>query len=406
MTDLISDLKLEFWGDMQKTFWVENSAVAILSNEQLKGLISTDGRKAHKPIISLPHSGTYTPYSDISFNRKSASKQTLEVETFIYAADEVDVTDKNQTRYPLTEGLAQDQMRTLNNKVEQILLGNIDGAFHVIEGVGGSTLDVDTTSIFDVFESAETKLASIDAPQGNRVAIFGPHLVATIRRTKADRETPLGDSVLVNGVVGTWDGYTIIQNNNLPYKATLELGKNVTATDTVTIAGVVFEFKARIGDTPTAGTDIVVLAGDSHATSRANLVKAINNDVASHGTNWKDVGGTKSTDNRFLLSEKRGIVATDNVVTANTVSITGFGDIVVSETLTHNDNKWSGQEQTAIMGVAGMIDLVVQFQEIEVTRKEKGFADLVKSLIGVGSKMFNDGARCAVKVRVDASGWK
>ena len=406
MTDLISDLKLEFWGDMQKTFWVENSAVAILSNEQLKGLISTDGRKAHRPIISLPHSGEYTPYSDITFNRKSASKQTLEVDTFIYSADEVDVTDKNQTRYPLTEGLAQDQMRTLNNKVEQILLGNIDGAFHVVEGNAGTPLKVTTTTIFDVFEAAETKLAAIDAPEGNRVAVFGPHLVSVIQRTKAERETSLGDSVLVNGIWGPWNGYTIVRNNNLPYQATLELGEEVTATNTVTIAGVVFEFKALIGDTPTAGTDIVVLAGNSHADSRANLVKAINNDTDSHGTNWKDVAGIRSTDNRFLLSEKRGIVATDNAGTANTVSITGFGDIVVSETLTHNNNKWSGQEQTAIMGVAGMIDLVVQFQEIEVTRKEKGFADLVKSLIGVGSKMFNDGARCAVKVRVDASGWK
>ena len=399
---MLNDLKLEFWGDMQKTFWVENSAVAILSNEQLKGLISTDGRKAHRPIISLPHSGTYTPYRDISFNRKSSSKQTLEVDTFIYAADEVDITDKNQTRYPLTEGLAQDQMRTLNNKVEQILLGNINGAFHTIEGAGNSALVVDTTSIFDVFESAETKLASIDAPQGNRVAIFGPHLVATIRRTKADRETPLGDSVLVNGVVGPWGGYTIIQNNNLPYTASLHMATKPTATNTVTIAGVVFEFVDLITNAASSTSNIVVLSGAGVANSRANLKSAVEGDATSKGTTWKEATGSVSAYNRFVLNEKRGLAITS----AEDMVLTGYGDIVVSETLANAADVWSGQEQTAIMGVAGMIDLVVQFQDIEVTKKEKGFADLVKSLIGVGSKMFNDGARCAVKVRVDASKWK
>ncbi len=398
---MLNDLKLEFWGDMQKTFWVENSAVAILSNEQLKGLISTDGRKAHRPIISLPHSGTYTPYNEISFNRKSSSKQTLEVDTFIYAADEVDITDKNQTRYPLTEGLAQDQMRTLNNKVEQILLGNINGAFHTIEGAGNSALVVNTTTIFDVFESAETKLASIDAPQGNRVAIFGPHLVATIRRTKADRETPLGDSVLVNGVVGPWGGYTIIQNNNLPYTASLKLATKPTAGDTVTIAGVTFEFVAALANV-TSTSYIGVVIGNDAASARLALKNAVIGDADSKGTTWAEATGSVGTNHRFVLSEKRGI----SITNAEDMVLTGFGDIVVSETLKAIADVWSAQEQTAIMGVAGMIDLVVQFQEIEVTRKEKGFADLVKSLIGVGSKMFNDGARCAVKVRVDASKWK
>ena len=138
---------MEFWGDMQKVLWVENTAVAMLSDEQLTGLISTDGKKAHKPIISLPHTGTYTPYSDITFNRKTASKQTLEVNTYRYAADEVDVTDKNQTRYPLTEDAAVNQMKVLNNKIEQLVMSKISGAFHTIQGAGATTLTIDVSNI-------------------------------------------------------------------------------------------------------------------------------------------------------------------------------------------------------------------------------------------------------------------
>ena len=53
-----------------------------------------------------------------------------------------------------------------------------------------------------------------------------------------------------------------------------------------------------------------------------------------------------------------------------------------------------------------MIDLVLQIQEIDTIKKEKGFATLVKSMIGLGTKMFDDGARVSCRVRIDASAWK
>lgn len=397
----MTDLKLEFWGDMQKTLWVENSALNVLSDTQLKGLISTDGRKAHKPIISLPHSGTYTPYQEINFNRKTASKQTLEVDTFSYVADEIDITEKNQTRYPLTERTASDQMRTHNNKIEQLVMSKIVGATHVIQGAGNTTLTIDTTSIFDVFEEADTKLGSADAPFENRIAIFGPHVISTIRKAKSQRETGMGDMVLSNGVVGTWNGYKIIQNNNLPYTATLKLATKPTVGDTVTIAGVTFEFVTALANV-TSTSYIGVVIGADEASARLALKNAVIGDADSKGTTWAEATGSVGTNHRFVLSEKRGISITND----EDMVLTGFGDIVVSETLTAVADVWSGQEQTAVMGVAGMIDLVLQIQEIETTKKEKGFADLVKSLIGVGTYMFDDGARCAVRVRVNASAWK
>lgn len=397
----MNDIKLEFWGDMQKTLWVENSALNVLSSSQLEGLISEDGRKAHKPVISLPHSGVYTPYQDINFNRKTASKQTLEVDTFSYAADEIDITDKNQTRYPLTETAASDQMRTHNNKIEQLVMSKISGAAHVIQGAGNTTLTIDTTSIFDVFEEADTKLGSVDAPFENRIAIFGPHVIATIRKAKSQRETGMGDMILSNGVVGNWNGYKIIQNNNLPYTATLKVATKPTAGDTVTIAGVTFEFVAALANVSSTSYIAVVIGADEDS-ARLALKNAIEGDATSKGTTWAEATGVVGTNHRFVLSEKRGI----SITNAEDMVLTGFGDIVVSETLTAVADVWSAQEQTAVMGNAGMIDLVLQIQEIETTKKEKGFADLVKSLIGVGTYMFADGARVAVRVRVNAQNWK
>jgi len=398
----MDDAKLEFWGDMQRTLFVENTAIAMLSKDQLEGLISEDGRKAHRPIISLPQSGTYTPYSDISFNRKTATKQTLEVDDFSYAADEIDITDANQTRYPLTAISAADQMKVHNNYIEQAVMDNISGAFNVIQDADGSALTIDTSNILDVFEEADTKLGSVDAPYGDRIAVFGPHMIATMRKVKAQRESSLGDSTLLNGVIGPWNGYTVIQSNNLPYTATLHMATEPTATNTVTIAGVVFEFVDDIDDAASSTSNIVVLNGAAVANSRANLKSAVEGDADTKGTTWKEATGSVSAYNRFVLNEKRNLAITS----AEDMVLTGYGDIVVSETLADAADVWSGQEQQAIMGNRGMIDLVLQIKKIETIQKEKGFATLVKSLVGLGTKMFDDGARVAVRVRVDASAWK
>lgn len=398
----MDDAKLEFWGDMQRTLFVENTAIAMLSSDQLEGLISEDGRKAHRPIISLPQSGTYTPYSDISFNRKTASKQTLEVNDFSYAADEIDITDANQTKYPLTSISAADQMKVHNNYIEQAVMDEISGAFNLIQDTDGSALTIDTSNILDVFEEADTKLGSVDAPYGDRIAVFGPHIIATMRKVKAQRESSLGDSTLLNGVIGPWNGYTVIQSNNLPYSATLGLATKPTASDTVTIAGVTFEFVADIDNDASDASHITVLIGLAAANSRANLKSAIEGDADSKGTTWKEATGSVSAYNRFVLSEKRNLAITS----AAGMALTGYGDIVVSSDLTDATDGWSGQEQQAIMGNRGMIDLVLQIKKIETIQKEKGFATLVKSLVGLGTKMFDDGARVAVRVRVNAQNWK
>ena len=85
------------------------------------------------------------------------------------------------------------------------------------------------------------------------------------------------------------------------------------------------------------------------------------------GTTWKEATGSVSAYNRFVLNEKRNIAITSDA----DMVLTGYGDIVVSETLTDAADVWSGQEQSAIMGNKGMIDLVLQIQEIDTIKKER-----------------------------------
>ncbi len=385
---------------MQKTLFVENTAV-FLADTDAASVLSQDGKKVHKPIMSKARTGTYTPYSDITFKRQSATKQTLEVDTFEYAAEEIDWTDKKQTaKYNPVTFSAMSMQRNLNNRIEQNYLSKITGSKHTIDGAtlggaSGSYVDFQGSAIFDVFEAADTRLGSADAPLEGRTAVFGPHAIAAIRKLKSQRETPLGDSVMANGVIGPWNGWTIVQNNNLPWSASLKIATQPTDGDTVVIAGVTFTFKTTLGTT--AGQ---VLIGGSASAARTNLKSAIEGGGTA-GTDYIEL----DTEDQFIIREKRHVRAT---IVSNDMNMTGYGDIVVSETLTAAADVWSNQLQGAHFGVRGAIDLVVQIDpnDIRIIEKEKGFADLTKSLLGMGAKMYDDGARASVYAKFDASNWK
>jgi len=384
----MDDIRKEFWGDLQVDLFVQNSAV-YLANTSLENLIRTDGWKAHKPILSHPQTGTYTPHSDISFDTKTATKQTLQVATYKYAAEDIDITEEKQTPYNLLSHSLTSIRKGLMNRVEQVFLGNITSADHNING--GTAVDVTSVNILDILEEAEGKLGAFDAPYETsmRAMVLGPRTVAKLRRAKSDRETRLGDSTLVNGVVGPWQGWTVVQNNNLPYSATLTIATKPTDGDTVTIAGVVFTFKTALGST--AGQ---VLIGASATTARANLKSAVEGGGTS-GTDYIELG----TRDIFLLRRKRNIATSS----AQAMAFTGFGDISVDETLTASADVWSAQKQEAAFMIRGAIDLVLQFMKLEVGSKEKGFAKLPKGVIGVGSNMFDDGKVLTVNLTQDAS---
>lgn len=385
----MDDAKQIFWGDLQADLFTKNTAV-YLANTSLEDLIKTNGRKAHKPILSHPQVGTYTAHSDITFDEKGATSQYLEVDTFEYAAEDIDVTESSQTPYDLLQHSLKSIRAGLLNRVEQKFTSEFSNAFH---SISNSPVTVDATNVLDVLEEAEGKLGAFDAPfdTSMRSIVLGPRTVAKLRRAKSERESRLGDTTLENGVVGPWQGWTVVQNNNLPWTATLNLATQPTDGDTVTIAGVTFTFKTTLGST--AGN---VLIGADAAAARANLEKAVEG-LSGAGTNYVEL----DIRDRLILRRLRRVTCT----TASAMVFSGYGDIAVSETLTAAADVWSGQQQTSIFMVRGAIDLVMQLMDLKVEQKEKGFADLPKGIIGIGTKTFNDGELLMVKMTQDASGF-
>ncbi len=398
MANTATYLNKEYWSkELQNTLFVENTAV-FLAGTDASSVLAKDGRKYHKPIMSHAKTGTYIPGTDIDDEDYTTTDGELEVDTFKYASMYLDDIEKKQSGYAISERIAQDIQKQLNNLQEQAFLNRVkDDASHTIDagdvgGSSGSSLELLASNATKVFTAAHTKLDVVDAPMFGRVAVVGPHTVGVLRRTKAGRESALGDSVLANGIIGPWQGWTVVQNNNLPWTATLTIDTTPTNGDTVTIAGVTFTFDDDISDQGAGYVD----SGGSAAAARQNLAYALTA-TGTEGTDYNDV----SSEDRFIL-EKRNISAT----TAEDMAFTGNGDIVVSETFNEGTNIWSAQTHHSWFGLRGATDLAVQMPtKLEVTRVEKRFGDRIKGLEGFGVKTFADGARVLIDVQIDASDW-
>jgi hypothetical protein len=398
----LSDLKPEFWAkEAQRSLFVENKAMAI-ANTQLRNILAGEGRKAHRTILSYPASATYVPGTDISTTPLTGSKETLEVDTFLASLVSIDDTEERQSILDLGSKAMARMMKDHNNRIEQAVLAEISNAKWSLDdgnvgGTSGNNMVLNTDVVPQVFTSADTKLDAIDAPKAGRVAVVGSHFMRWLKLQQAGRDTVFGDGVNTRGVVTNLFGWDIIESNNLPYSAVMTIATQPTDGDTFTIAGVTFTFKTTQG----SGAGAINICSDA-AHTLDNVVASLNA-LATTVAEATDAGfNALGAEDVFLLRDKRRIVATE--LTATTLSVTGYGDIVVSETFTSGNNFWSSQLQKSLFAVRGCVDQVVQMPpKVEVAREPKQFADLIKSLLGYGVKTYADGAREMVYVKIDAS---
>ena len=404
MANSLSDLNPEFWAaECQRSLFVNNNSMSI-ANMQLRNLLAGDGRKAHRTILSYPATETYTPGTDMTNVALTGSKETLEVDTFKSALMTVDDTEEKQSIVDLGSKVAMRMMKAHNNIVEQTVLGQISNALHTLDdgnvgGTSGNNMVLDTDVIPQVFVSADTKLDAIDAPKAGRTAIVGSHFMRWLKLQQAGRDTVFGDGVNSNGVVANLFGWDIVESNNLPFTAVLTMATQPTDGDTITIAGVAITLHATLIASAWADIRTNVDTTRTFVRDLINYQNGTGGTVAGTvGTDFTDV----SAENRFLW-RKRGLLAVDSA-SADTLTVTGYGDIVVSQTLTPAADVWSAQRQDALFGIRGCIDLVVQMPpKIEITRVPKQFADHIKSMVGHGVKTFADGAREMVRAKIDAS---
>lgn len=392
-----------FWSrEMQTVFHKENVAIA-LANTELRSYLKA-GDVVHKPYRTPPEVRTYTKGTDITVRDVHGADEYLTVDTAQVVPFYVDDLDKIQNGYDLASKFAGDAQRMLNNKLDQAFAGQYSAADNDVyaDDVGGSgsttAISVTTSNIQNLFTAAGRMLDQTDVPQSGRFALIGPRLLETLRLYIGGKDTTMADIVGNNGKVSERFGFEIYYSNNLAFTATWTPADNPSANDTVTIAGVTFTFVA----TPSSAGQVDI-GGDTEA-SIALLVSAINNvalyDQGDGAASGAGLGYYEVTDaNRWLLT-KAGIVAT---ATATTMTIVGYGDIVVSSL---QSGEWSVQTQHMLCGLKGAVDLVVQKSaNVEFRTAEKRLGRYVYPWHLYGIKTFDDGDAQLVDVNINASSW-
>ena len=401
MANSISDLKPAFWAkEAQRSLFVENKAMAI-ANTTLRNLLAGEGDTVYRTIVSYPASSTYTPGTDITAVAVTGSKETLTVSTYLASRVDIDKTEKVQSIIDLGTNVSNKMMQDHNNRIEQAVLAEVTNASWTLDagnvgGTAGENATVNTNTVPLFFIAADTKLDAIDAPKAGRTAVIGGHFLGQLKLQQAGRQTVFGDGVNTRGVVTNLFGWDILYSNNLPFVVTLTIDTQPTDGDTFTVAGVTFTFKTTQG----ANAGAINICSTA-ALTLDNVVTSLNA-LATTVAEATDAGYNKISDeNIFLLRDKRRIVAAE--VTATTLTISGYGDIVVSETFTAATNVFSAWRQDSLFCVKGCIDIIVQIPpEITTDPHPFQFATIVKSLLGFGKKTYADGAREMVRVKINA----
>ncbi len=369
-----------------------------IANYRLEPIL-TKGQQAHRPYMSdivvntLSSEGAFTRQDITSTDEYLTVDQ--EKEASFYVKD----IDHWQSHYPTREEQAKKAARRLMNHVDGNVLGEYDVATYNLSdgdfgGTTGNGITLTTSNVGQIFTKARQKLGLADNDQDeSKWAVISEEFYTVLQDKLSDRESDLGDEMSRNGYVGKYMGFKLYKSNALGSSYSLAYDATTpTATDTVTINGVVFTFQTTIGST--AGN---VLAATDGVTSLTNLKNFINDPGTTSATQI-----ALSTANQNLL---KGITASisGGATGTLTLKVEGKGSINVSETLTPSADVWttSLRIQHVLMGQGKPIDVVVQKYPKMFLQDRTGYIgkDVVNYLV-YGLKTFADGARRMVDVKI------
>lgn len=306
----------------------------------------------------------------------------------------------------------------LINQIDgDVLLAAYQGAGTTLDdgdfaGTDGNGFTVTESNVARVFTTAMQKLRlnnvvynrrfqggtkmKLEVPEGMPIAVISPEILTYIELYLGGKDTLLGDQVSRNGYAGYFMGFELFVSNALAWTGSLALATNPTADDTVTVNGVTFTFKA----TP-ANPGEIDIGADADAT-RILLQNAING--SSTGQNSATGYYEVSAANRRLL---KNITATDNA-SPNTLTLvsSGWGTVVVSETLTAAADVWTTTKQQlhCLFALSKSVSLVIQKEPGLTERYADGkIGSNFIAWTAYGIKVFTDQAPQVVELAVNSS---
>ncbi len=383
----------------------------MIANYRLESDL-TEGDKVHRFAVDMSSVlvRTITPLTDRTVDAITNSQESLEIDQYKGTTFPISRWEKTLQKNPdlgLLYGkeagllVAEHTDATILNQVTLATYDFDKGDLTTLSSTGVG-IDLAASSHANVplmVTRAKAKLANKNRVRGgNMVWVIDDYALANISGHVIGRDTSMGDSYYQNGASGAILGSEVFVSDNLTAEAVLALATQPTTTDTISINGIVFTFRATL-----------TTAGDIHIASTVDITRA---NTAS-AMNAIGTGVVEATDTGYQVLSAADqaawnalrITATNNN-TANTLTIVaiGAGRLTLAETLTDATDAWSHNLIHAYFGKKGAID-VVMAAEVDMLMRAEPKQDTMNIFNDViyGVKTFADGKKKMLDVLLDAN---
>jgi hypothetical protein len=387
----------EVWAkEQQEVFYKQNVAKQIADMSFQASLSSGDTlHRTYRSAAGTP--AAYTRGTDMVERTLTDTDETLVVNQEYYDFFYIDDHDKIQNEYNAAINYGRDGGETLSDLIDAKVLGEAVNATSTMDagdvgGTAGDGITLATTNVVKVVSGATKKMKKLNVKGANKYGVISPEFEDILIQYGVARETDMGDGLNRKPEFMNWLGYKLYVSNNNSTSAVLEMATDVTADDTIVIAGVTFTAKAS----PSA-------AGEFDVTGTADGTRAALETLINAPTVTTATGIALSTADAAFFT---AYVSAVNDDTANTLTVTvqGAGTIVVSETLTDGTDVWADEKQHLMFGIQGNPSLVIQEDaSIEFVKAEKRKGYFYQNTILFGVKTFADNAKQMVNVEIDSS---
>jgi len=359
--------------------------------------------------------GSYATQAVTDTDESLVINKNYETSFYVKELDEI------QNSLPVRSQYAKRSMVALFNQIDGDVLGLYDQFTQTLDagdmgGTASQGVTITNSNVKSLFFTAKrllqkqnilldngakfTGFKSEDDKNAMAVAVISPEVYQHLLEALDGKDTALGDKVAQAGHAGAFAGFNIFVSNALGWSASLAYdATTLTDADTVVINGVTLT--AETGSIDAAGKFKAETDGVTCITNLGGLI----NDPLDAGAD-ADFQAVSAA-NALLL---RNIVATVSGGATGTMTLkaTGWGHIVVSETLTPAADVWTTnlQIQHCLFGLANSIDVVIQ-KEPTLRIKDAPSAKVGYDFItwaAAGYKVFNEGKAQMIDawVRTDA----
>lgn len=395
MANAITPTFPELWAkEMQTVFYKTNVAVKIA--DMMNGdEITKKGDTLHRPYRAPITIQQITRGTDMILDDLTAIDETLIVDQEWGTAFQVHDFDSIQSMYSLALSYGKDAGEALSNKVDADVLGEVLNAASFIDagsvgGTAGQGIVLTASNVFNTFAAAKRALKKKNVVSTDLYGVVSPEFEEQYTQAVANRVTAQGDTIGLNGYIGSYYGVDLHVSNNLTASAELAIGSNPSNGQTAIINGVTFTFVSAIG--ATAGN--VLIGGTADAT-RANLAALINSPSVTTAN-----GVALSAANARLFNAYYSAINDG----AAKVTVIGKGQGVLDVSGTAGTWTTTAQLQRNLFGVKGNPVCVMQSKPSINERKEpRQLATNYLNGVLYGTKTFADNAVQMVDVRVSAA---